>query len=209
MTTPLGAFDVTAREGRRVTVVRQTRETDVTLTLDLDGTGAAEVRTGVGFLDHLLASFAHHGLFDLAVRATGDLEVDEHHTAEDVALVLGTALGAALGDRAGIVRFGEASIPMDEALATAVVDVGGRPYAVVDLPFRGERIGALPTQLVEHALEAFARASGTTLHLRGSGRNDHHLAEAAFKALARALRAAVAEDPRRLGGVASTKGSLG
>jgi imidazoleglycerol-phosphate dehydratase len=209
MTTPLGAFEVTAREGRRVTVVRQTRETDVTVTLDLDGTGAAEVRTGVGFLDHLLASFAHHGLFDLAVRATGDLEVDEHHTAEDVALVLGTALGAALGDRAGIVRFGEASIPMDEALATAVVDVGGRPYAVVDLPFRGERIGALPTQLVEHALEAFARASGTTLHLRGSGRNDHHLAEAAFKALARALRAAVAEDPRRRGGVASTKGSLG
>ena len=209
MTTPLGAFDVTAREGRRVTVVRQTRETDVTVTLDLDGTGAAEVRTGVGFLDHLLASFAHHGLFDLAVRATGDLEVDEHHTAEDVALVLGTALGAALGERAGIVRFGEASIPMDEALATAVVDVGGRPYAVVDLPFRGERIGALPTQLVEHALEAFARASGTTLHLRGSGRNDHHLAEAAFKALARALRAAVAEDPRRRGGVASTKGSLG
>ena len=209
MTTPLGAFDVTAREGRRVTVVRQTRETDVSVTLDLDGTGAAEVRTGVGFLDHLLASFAHHGLFDLAVRATGDLEVDEHHTAEDVALVLGTALGAALGDRAGIVRFGEASIPMDEALATAVVDVGGRPYAVVDLPFRGERIGALPTQLVEHALEAFARASGTTLHLRGSGRNDHHLAEAAFKALARALRAAVAEDPRRRGGVASTKGSLG
>jgi imidazoleglycerol-phosphate dehydratase len=209
MTTPLGAFDVTAREGRRVTVVRQTRETDVTVTLDLDGTGAAEVRTGVGFLDHLLASFAHHGLFDLAVRATGDLEVDEHHTAEDVALVLGTALGAALGDRAGIVRFGEASIPMDEALATAVVDVGGRPYAVVDLPFRGERIGALPTQLVEHALEAFARASGTTLHLRGSGRNDHHLAEAAFKALGRALRAAVAEDPRRPGGVASTKGSLG
>jgi imidazoleglycerol-phosphate dehydratase len=209
MTTPLGAFDVTAREGRRVTVVRQTRETDVTVTLNLDGTGAAEVRTGVGFLDHLLASFAHHGLFDLAVRATGDLEVDEHHTAEDVALVLGTALGAALGDRVGIVRFGEAAIPMDEALATAVVDVGGRPYAVVDLPFRGERIGALPTQLVEHALEAFARASGTTLHLRGSGRNDHHLAEAAFKALARALRDAVAEDPRRPGGVASTKGSLG
>lgn len=209
MTTPLGSFDVTARAGRRVTVARQTRETDVAVTLDLDGTGAAEVRTGVGFLDHLLASFAHHGLFDLVVRGTGDLDVDEHHTAEDVALVLGTALGAALGDRAGIVRFGEASIPMDEALAIAVVDVGGRPYAAVDLPFRGERIGTLPTQLVEHALEAFARASGTTLHLRGSGRNDHHLAEAAFKALARALRAAVAEDPRRLGGVASTKGSLG
>jgi imidazoleglycerol-phosphate dehydratase len=209
MTAPLGAFHVAAREGRRVTVSRRTRETDIAVTLDLDGTGVVDIRSGVGFLDHLLASFAHHGLFDLAVRAAGDLEVDEHHTVEDVALVLGAALGGALGDRAGIVRFGEASVPMDEALATAVVDVGGRPYAVVDLPFRGERVGALPTQLVEHALEAFARTSGTTLHLRGTGRNDHHLAEAAFKALARALRAAVAEDPRRAGAVPSTKGSPG
>ena len=209
MTTPHGVFEVAAREGRRVTVARHTRETDIAVTLDLDGTGSADVRSGVGFLDHLLASFAHHGLFDLAVRATGDLHVDEHHTVEDVALVLGSALAEALGDRAGIARFGEASVPMDEALATAVVDVGGRPYAVVDLPFRGERVGALPTQLIEHALEAFARTSGTTLHLRGSGRNDHHLAEAAFKALARALRAAVAEDPRRAGAVPSTKGSLG
>jgi imidazoleglycerol-phosphate dehydratase len=209
MNHPLGAFEVAAREGRRVTVARRTHETDIAVTLDLDGTGAADVRTGVGFLDHLLVSFAHHGLFDLAVRATGDLEVDEHHTVEDVALVLGSALAEALGDRTGVARFGEASVPMDEALATAIVDVGGRPYAVVDLPFRGERIGALPTQLVEHALEAFARTSGTTLHLRGTGRNDHHLAEAAFKALARALRAAVAEDPRRAGAVPSTKGSLG
>ena len=209
MNHPLGAFEVAAREGRRVTVARRTHETDIAVTLDLDGTGAADVRTGVGFLDHLLVSFAHHGLFDLAVRATGDLEVDEHHTVEDVALVLGSALAEALGDRSGVARFGEASVPMDEALATAIVDVGGRPYAVVDLPFRGERVGALPTQLVEHALEAFARTSGTTLHLRGTGRNDHHLAEAAFKALARALRAAVAEDPRRAGAVPSTKGSLG
>ena len=209
MTTPLGMFDIAAREGRRVTVARRTRETDIAVTLDLDGSGTADVRTGVGFLDHLLTSFARHGLFDLAVCATGDLEIDEHHTVEDVALVLGAALAASLGDRAGIVRFGEASVPMDEALATAVVDVGGRPYAILDLPFRGERVGALPTQLVEHALEAFARTSGTTLHLRGTGRNDHHLAEAAFKALARALRAAVAEDPRRAGAVPSTKGSLG
>jgi imidazoleglycerol-phosphate dehydratase len=209
MNHPLGAFEVAAREGRRVTVARRTHETDIAVTLDLDGTGAADVRTGVGFLDHLLVSFAHHGLFDLAVRATGDLEVDEHHTVEDVALVLGSALAEALGDRSGVARFGEASVPMDEALATAIVDVGGRPYAVVDLPFRGERVGALPTQLVEHALEAFARTSGTTLHLRGTGRNDHHLAEAAFKALARALRAAVAEDPRRADAVPSTKGSLG
>jgi len=209
MTHPHGTFEVAAREGRRITVARRTHETDVAVTLDLDGTGAADVRTGIGFLDHLLTSFAHHGLFDLAVHAEGDFEVDEHHTVEDVALVLGSALAEALGDRAGIARFGEASVPMDEALATAVVDVGGRPYAVIDLPFRGERMGALPTQLVEHALEAFARSSGTTLHLRGSGRNDHHLAEAAFKALARALRAAVAEDPRRGGAVPSTKGSLG
>jgi imidazoleglycerol-phosphate dehydratase len=208
MTTPLGNLSVDAREGRRVTVSRRTRETDVTLTLDLDGTGSADVHTGVGFYDHLLGSFAHHGLFDLAIRVAGDLEVDEHHTVEDVALVLGGALAEALGDRAGIARFGEAAVPMDEALATAVVDVGGRPYAILDIPFRGERIGALPTQLVEHALEAFSRTSGLTLHLRASGRNDHHVAEAAFKALARALRAAVAPDPRRVG-AASTKGSLG
>ena len=134
--------------------------------------------------------------------------MDEHHTVEDVALVLGSAVAEALGDRAGISRFGDAAVPMDEALATAVLDVGGRPYAVIDVPFRGERIGALPTQLVEHALEAFARTSGTTLHLRASGRNDHHVAEAAFKALGRALRVAVAPDPRRAG-AASTKGSLG
>jgi imidazoleglycerol-phosphate dehydratase len=134
--------------------------------------------------------------------------VDEHHTVEDVALALGQAVAEALGDRAGIERFGDAAVPMDESLASAVIDVGGRPYAVIDLPFRGERVGGLPTQLVEHALEAFARASGTTLHLKGQGRNDHHLAEAAFKALARAVGRACAFDPRRAG-VASTKGVLG
>jgi imidazoleglycerol-phosphate dehydratase len=208
MTTPLGSLSVDARDGRRVTVSRRTRETDIAITLDLDGTGTAAVSTGVGFYDHLLGSFAHHGLFDLAIRVAGDLEVDEHHTVEDVALVLGSALGEALGDRAGIARFGDAAVPMDEALATAVVDVGGRPYAVLDIPFRGERIGALPTQLVEHALDAFARSAGMTLHLRATGRNDHHVAEAAFKALARAIRSAVTPDPRRVG-VASTKGSLG
>ena len=192
---------------RRATVSRTTRETDVTVALVLDGSGSASIATGIGFLDHLLTSLAHHGLFDLEVRATGDLEVDEHHTAEDVALVLGAAFADALGDRAGIRRFGDASVPMDESLATAVIDVGGRPYAVIELPFRGERVGALPTQLVEHALEAFARTSGSTLHVRGAGRNDHHLAEAAFKALARALRVACEPDPRRAG-VASTKGTL-
>ena len=208
MTTPLGTLSVDRREARLVTLSRRTRETDITLTLDLDGTGVADVNTGVGFYDHLLGSFAHHGLFDLAVRVTGDLGVDEHHTVEDVALVLGRAVAEALGDRAGICRFGDAAVPMDEALATAVLDVGGRPYAVIDIPFRGERIGTLSTQLVEHALEAFARTSGTTLHLRATGRNDHHVAEAAFKALGRALRVAVAPDSRRAG-AASTKGSLG
>ena len=208
MTTPLGTVDVTGRGTRRVTVSRRTRETEIDLTLDLGGSGRAEITTGIGFYDHLLTSLAHHGLFDLDVRATGDLEVDEHHTVEDVALVLGSAFAEALGDRAGIRRFGEASVPMDESLAAAVVDIGGRPYAVIELPFRSERVGGLPLQLVEHALESFARTAGATLHLRGSGRNDHHLAEAAYKALARALREACEPDPRREG-VASTKGTLG
>ena len=208
MTTPLGSVEVRDRAGRRVTVARRTRETDITVTLDIDGSGIAAVATGVGFYDHLLASFAHHGLFDLTIEADGDLQIDEHHTVEDVALVLGAAYAEALGDRAGIRRFGDAAVPMDESVATAVVDVGGRPYAVIDLPFRGERVGALPLQLIEHALESFARTAGTTLHLRGTGRNDHHLAEAGFKAFARALRVACEPDPRRTG-VASTKGALG
>lgn len=204
--------DAPAREGdqpleRRSIRTRATRETSIRIELVLDGTGLANVHTGVGFYDHLLSSLAHHALFDLSVEATGDLEVDEHHTVEDVALTLGEALSQALGDRAGITRFGDASVPMDEALATAVLDLSGRPYAVIELAFRGERVGALSTQLVEHALEAFARTAGATLHLRASGRNDHHVAEAAFKALARALRPAVAIDPRR-GGIPSTKGSL-
>ena len=194
---------------RQATVGRRTRETDVSVRLTLDGSGATEVSTGVGFFDHLLASLAHHALFDLEVRSTGDLEVDEHHTVEDTALALGQALAEALGDRAGIRRFSDAAVPMDEALASAVVDAGGRPYAVVELPFRGERVGALPLQLVEHAIESFARAGGLTLHLRGSGRNDHHLAEAAFKALGRALREACETDARRGAAPASTKGVLG
>ena len=148
---------------------------------------------GIGFYDHLLGSLAHHGLFDLAIQADGDLQVDEHHTVEDVALVLGAAFAEALGDRAGIRRFGESAVPMDESLATAVIDVGGRPYAVIDLPFRGERVGGLPLQLVEHALEAFARTAGATLHLRGTGRNDHHLGrgrlQGARPRAARGLRA--------------------
>ena len=208
MTTPLGELAFGPAEGRRVTVSRTTAETDVTITLGIDGQGHRAVDTGIGFYDHLLGSMAHHGLFDLAISARGDLEVDEHHTIEDVALVLGSAFATALGDRAGITRFGESAVPMDESIARVVVDVGGRPYAVVDLPFRGERAGGLPLQLIEHAIEAFARTSGVTVHVGGTGRNDHHLAEAAFKALGRALRVACEPDPRR-SGVASTKGVLG
>ncbi len=208
MTTEDPAAVQATAAARRATIQRRTNETEVEVTLDLDGSGRTEVTTGIGFYDHLLGSLAHHALFDLRVRATGDLHVDEHHTVEDVALVLGSALAAALGDRAGIARFGDAAVPMDEALASAVVDVGGRPYAVVDLPFRSSHAGGLPLQLVDHALESLVRTAGITLHVRGTGRNDHHLAEAAFKALGRALRLACAADARRAG-VASTKGSLG
>lgn len=192
---------------RSARIERTTRETRVDLSLELDGRGSAEVATGVGFLDHLLTSLAHHGLFDLSVTTEGDLEVDDHHTVEDTALVLGQAFAEALGDRAGIARYGDAAVPMDEALATAVVDVGGRPYAVLDLAFSSDRIGSLSTQMIPHALEALAGTAGFTLHLTARGRNDHHVAEAAFKALARALRAAVADDPRRAG-VPSTKGTM-
>jgi imidazoleglycerol-phosphate dehydratase len=199
---------VVASGDRWATVTRSTKETQIAVTLKLDGTGETNIATGVGFFDHLLNSMAHHALFDLDIEATGDLAIDEHHTVEDVSLVLGAALAQALGDRSGIARFGDASVPMDESVATAVVDVGGRPYAVVDLPFKGKRAGKLPLELIEHALESFARAGGVTLNIKGRGRNDHHLAEAAFKALGRSLCAAVAVDPRRQG-PASTKGALG
>ncbi len=208
MTTPLGGLEVRSQAPGSVAVGRETRETTVEIELTLAGAGRADVSTGIGVWDHLLTSFASHGLFDLRIQARGDLHVDEHHTVEDVALVLGAAFDAALGDRAGIHRFGDAIVPMDESLASAAVDVGGRPYAVVDLPFRGERIGGLPTQLVDHALEGLARGGGITLHVRGTGRNDHHLAEAAFKALGRAMRRACEPDPRRAG-IPSTKGAPG
>ena len=185
---------------------RTTRETNVRVGLDLDGDGDVTVSTGVGFYDHLLTSFAYHGMFDLDVVTKGDLEIDDHHTVEDTALVLGAAISAALGDRSGIVRFGEATVPMDEAAATVVLDAGGRPYSVVDVHFHGERVGALGTQMIPHAIESLARSAGLTVHVSASGRNDHHTAEAIFKALGRALRAAVATDPRRTG-IPSTKGT--
>ena len=193
---------------RSATITRKTGETDVELTLELDGTGAHDLATGVPFLDHLLAHVAVHGLLDLKLRARGDLEVDEHHTVEDVAIVLGQALAQALGERAQIRRMGNAYVPMDEALALVVVDLSGRPYAVVDARFDTPKIGALSTSLVAHFLESFALNARMNLHARVLyGRDDHHRAEAVFKALGRALRDAVEIDERRRG-IASTKGSL-
>lgn len=192
---------------RNASVSRETKETSVKLSLNLDGSGSASIDTGVGFFDHLLESFAYHAMFDIEVETKGDLHVDEHHTVEDTALVLGTALAEALGDRVGIQRFGDAAVPMDESVSRAVVDIGGRPYAVINLGFTTERIGQLGTQMIPHALEGLARTSGMTLHLEASGSNDHHIAEAAFKALARALRSAVSLDSRR-DEVPSTKGSV-
>ncbi len=186
---------------------RKTRETSVEIRLNLEGSGIAQITTGVGFFDHLLVSLAHHALFDLEVTTVGDLVINDHHTVEDTALVLGAALAEALGDRSGINRFGDAVVPMDEALGTAAVDVGGRPYAVIDLALRNPAIGNLTTQNLPHALEAMSQSAGFTLHLKSRGANDHHQAEAAIKALARALRQAVARDPRRVG-VASTKGTV-
>jgi imidazoleglycerol-phosphate dehydratase len=191
---------------RTASVSRETNETEVRLSLDLDGSGRAAIATGVGFFDHLLEAFTHHSMIDLEVETKGDLHVDEHHTVEDTALVLGAAIAEALGDRSGIQRFGNAVIPMDEALAQAAVDVGGRPYAVIDVAFTTDRIGRLGTQMIPHAVEALARTAGMTVHLTAAGNNDHHIAEAAFKALARSIRTAVALDKRR-DGVPSTKGS--
>lgn len=192
---------------RSSTIERSTRETTVTVTVDLDGIGTTDIATGIGMFDHLLTSFGHHSLIDMNIAMDGDLEVDDHHTVEDTMLCLGEAIDAALGDRAGIARYGDARIPMDEAVARCALDLGGRPYAVIDAPFRSDRIGALSTQMIEHSLEALSRTARATLHIDATGRNDHHIAEAMFKALARATRAAISFDPRR-SGVASTKGVL-
>ncbi|CAG0954478.1 imidazoleglycerol-phosphate dehydratase [Anaerolineae bacterium] len=193
---------------RVATVTRKTKETDIAITLNLDGAGNADIATGVPMLDHLLSHVAVHGLLDLEIRATGDLEIDAHHTVEDVAIVLGDALDRALGDKRGIARMGHAYVPMDEALAFVVIDLSGRAYAVIDAEFASPMIGALPASLVEHFLETLATNARMNLHAKVLyGRDDHHKAEALFKALGRALAMAVALDARRVG-VASTKGSL-
>jgi imidazoleglycerol-phosphate dehydratase len=184
---------------------RQTKETKIAVRLALDGGGRSEVATGLPFLDHLLRALAVHARLDLDVKASGDLEVDAHHTVEDVALVLGEALAEALGDRSGISRFGDATVPLDEARAMAALDCGGRAYAMIELPLVGPSLGSLPATLVPHFLETFAARGGLTLHVVASGRDDHHLAEAAFKALARALRQACTIDVTLADRIASTK----
>ena len=196
--------------GQRVAEVRrETKETRVRVAIALDGTGRTSVSTGVGFFDHMLDALGRHGRFDLDVEAEGDLHIDAHHTIEDVGLTLGRAFAQAVGDAAGIVRMGEATVPLDEALVQAVVDISGRPFAAVDLPFAGERIGEMPAEMVPHFLRSFATEARITLHVRLlAGENDHHRAEACFKALARALDAATTRDPRIAGVVPSTKGVL-
>jgi imidazoleglycerol-phosphate dehydratase len=191
-------------------VVRETKETRVEVELDLDGSGKASARTGIGMLDHLVEQIGKHGLFDLTVTASGDLHVDEHHTVEDVGIALGQAIDRALGERRGIVRMADALVPLDEALASVAVDVSGRPFCEIEVAWTLERIGELPASLVEHLLSSIATEAKLTLHARVlKGENDHHRAEAMCKALGRALAAATRIEPRLQGGVPSTKGSIG
>jgi imidazoleglycerol-phosphate dehydratase len=193
---------------RTATVTRTTKETQVSLTLNLDGTGNADIATGVPMLDHLLSHVAVHGLLDLQVRATGDLQIDAHHTVEDIAIVLGDALDQALGDKRGITRMGHAYVPMDEALALVAIDLSGRAYSVIDADLIAPMLGTMPSSLVAHFLETLATNARMNLHAKVLyGMDDHHKAEAIFKALGRALAMATAMDVRRVG-VASTKGTL-
>jgi imidazoleglycerol-phosphate dehydratase len=193
---------------RNATVHRVTRETAIEVELSLDGTGNANVATGVPFFDHMLAQLARHGLLDLTVKAQGDTEIDAHHTVEDTALALGQALREALGDKSGITRFGDAVVPLDETLARAAIDLSGRPYCVHSEPDgMAPLIGTYDTTLTRHFFESLTASAGICLHLSVTGRNPHHLVEAQFKAVARALRAAAAPDPRSPG-VPSTKGVL-
>ena len=194
---------------RTATISRRTGETDITLTLTVDGTGVADPATGIGFLDHMLTLFAKHGQFDISVKADGDLAVDEHHTAEDVCICLGQALDRALGERRGIVRTAHSFVPMDEALGFVAVDLGGRPYCVVDAAFATPRVGQLGTDLIAHLFESIAIHGRLNLHARILyGHNDHYKVEALFKAFGRALDAATRIDERLGGAVPSTKGTL-
>src|SRR6266851_4109053 len=203
-----GVAEAPAKAGRVAEIERKTRETAVNVALKLDGSGSGHADTGVAFLDHMLESFARHGFFDLRVAAKGDLQIDDHHTVEDVGIVLGRAFRAALGDRAGIKRFGEATVPLDEAVCTAIVDISGRAFLGYNVTITQERVGNFQTELVHDFMKAFTDEVGMNLHLNMiSGRNPHHIIEATFKALARAMDQATSIEPR-IAGVLSTKGTL-
>jgi imidazoleglycerol-phosphate dehydratase len=193
---------------RAAAISRETSETDVAVTLDVDGTGESTVETGIGFLDHMLTSFAKHGLFDLTVRCDGDLEIDDHHTIEDVAITLGQAFDEALGERRGIVRYADRKVPLDEAVAGVVVDVSGRPLYRFDGAFSQERVGEFTSHMATHFCRSLATNAGLTLHAEVAGENAHHEIEALFKATARALDDATRIDERRGGEPPSTKGEL-
>ena len=194
---------------RTATIARKTKETDITATIALDGTGAYDIKTGIGFLDHMLEQLARHALIDIKLVAKGDLHIDFHHTAEDSGIVLGQALAKALGDRAGITRYADVHLPMDETLTRVAIDVSGRPYLIWDVKFSRDKLGEMDTELFKEWFQAFAQNSGITLHIANIyGDNNHHIAETCFKGLARALRAAITLDPRQAGRVPSTTGTL-
>jgi imidazoleglycerol-phosphate dehydratase len=195
---------------RKAAVKRTTKETEVEVVIDLDGAGVAQVATGIGFLDHMLDLLARHSRIDMAVKAKGDLHIDHHHTTEDVGIALGQAVKQALGDMKGITRYADLHMPMDEALTRVALDISGRPFLVFRVEFGRDKVGSFDTELVQEWFQAFAMNAGVTLHVETLyGGNDHHIAESCFKGLARALRAAVAIDPRAAGEVPSTKGQLG
>ena len=194
---------------RDARIARKTAETEISVEVRLDGTGQSDVATGVGFFDHMLDQLARHSLIDMTVKATGDLHIDDHHTVEDTGIALGQALREAAGDKRGIRRYGACLLPMDDALVRAALDLSGRPYLVWDVAFGAEQVGSFDTQLVREFFQALSAHGGITLHVTSlAGINAHHVAEAAFKAVARALRDAVEPDPRREGAVPSTKGTL-
>jgi len=194
---------------RTATIARHTSETRIDVTLDLDGTGAYAIATGIGFLDHMIEQLSRHSLIDITVKVDGDLHIDQHHTTEDSALAIGEALAKALGDKRGIRRYGDALSPMDETLTRVAIDISGRPWLVWKTEFTQKKLGEMDTELFEHWFHSFAQAAGLTLHIETLyGRNNHHIIESAFKGLARALRAAVEIDPRKADAIPSTKGTL-
>jgi imidazoleglycerol-phosphate dehydratase len=195
---------------RTASIKRKTKETDVEVEINLDGTGTANIATGIGFFDHMLDLLARHSRIDMTVRAKGDLHIDHHHTTEDVGIALGTAVKQALGDMKGITRYASLHLPMDEALTRVAIDISGRPFLVFKAEFARDKVGTFDTELVREWFQAFAINAGITLHVETLyGTNDHHISESCFKGLARALRAAVAIDPRAAGEIPSTKGTLG